>query len=143
MMRDLELLRKFADGHAFPFGKSFNREQSLMLAGRQAGCLSGFLAETKKLSKVIAKCSQQFVLGFREAWRGFSESGSHWSSGLRQRDKRSQVCGTIIPVVAKHSSNFAVFYGFRPVQVAGRDDFRFLILSHKAVFALGMDRNHK
>src|SRR6266436_8363796 len=110
MMRDLELLRKFADGHAFPFGKSFNREQSLMLAGRQAGCLSGFLAETEKLSKVIAKCSQQFVLSFREGWRGFSGSGGHWSSGLRQRDRRSLVCGIIIPVVAKYSSNFAVFY---------------------------------
>lgn len=62
-MTKLQSFRQFAHRHAVASGKTFDRQQSLMLLRRHARRVGGFVAEVDKLAQRVPKGRERFVLG--------------------------------------------------------------------------------
>jgi hypothetical protein len=65
----LQSFRQFAHGEPFATGKALDGQQRLVLLGRDAGGLGGFLAETDEPPKRVTKRRQRFILRLADlAW---------------------------------------------------------------------------
>ena len=68
VMPELQTFGQFPDAYTIPPGKTFDRQECLMLLRSESSTFRGFLAETEELPEGMAKRSEVFEFGFRESF---------------------------------------------------------------------------